>query len=295
MAEVFGLAAAGIGVAPIAFELAKTAKKLKDYCRDVKSASEDIQSFVDEVEALQMVLVQLEGLGIMDCRSSSQALQRCHDLCAKANNTLSSIVSELQEGLKTHCKRVQWAFPLKKEKVKQLTEKVASAKSSLLLACNVYLMWQTKIQAAAQQQLIAEVYATVQAHRDDHSRTFNDLVSGNLAIRQSLHSLIAAKQPRSRGENANRNETRAMHVLNGVWNALSILSLKGCTRPLRTYRIVGGWSDDPAGRAVRHGDLESLQRLICAGEASIHDMEKNGQTLLSVRHPTQLLSRPRAS
>lgn len=33
MAEVFGLAAAGIGVAPLAFALAKTIKKLKDSTR----------------------------------------------------------------------------------------------------------------------------------------------------------------------------------------------------------------------------------------------------------------------
>lgn len=163
MAEVFGIAAAGIGIAPAAFELDKSTEKLREYCRSVRSAREDIQDLVDEVDGLQAVLLQLEELGVLDCYTGSSNMQRCHELCTKANNTLSSVVVELQQDIKLRSRRSQLVLPLKKERIKQLVEKIASAKSSLLLACNVYLMWQTKTQARAPQQLLVQVFDTVQS------------------------------------------------------------------------------------------------------------------------------------
>ena len=265
MAEVFGLAAAGIGVAPVALELGKTVKKLKDYCHDVKSAPEDIKSFMEEVDALHGVLVQLDGLEIMDCPSSSPTFQRCYDLCDKANETLSGIVSELQSGLDLKGKRTRLSFPLKKERMKQFAGKVASAKSSLLLACNVYLMWQTKMQAVAQQRMMSEVFATVQAQKIDSSKSFEDLLTGNQAIQESLQKTTLPETQRE-----------------WIRNLCSRLATRGWIWKWRSYRILLDCRTDPAFRAVAAGNLTSLQRLLCAGEATIHDQESNGSNLLMV-------------
>lgn len=278
MAEVFGLAAAGIGVTPVALELAKTVKKLKDYCRDVKTARQDIHDFVDEVDALNHVLQDLEALNIADCPSSSQALHRCRQLCKKANTTLSEVLTEVQAALALHGKRTQLTFPLKRDKMEQLTSKVANAQRSLSLACNVYLMWQNNVQAQAQKrqtQMMSDMFAIMQTQHHDHNRSFKDLISGNSVIRSSLTSRETPKQnqllgPRVHGDES-RQQARGRRALADIWSSLLLLTTKGWTNFFRSYRVVPDSLVDPAFSAIRQGDITSLQRLICAGEASIYD------------------------
>lgn len=290
MAEVFGLAAAGIGVTPVALELAKSFKKLKDYCRDVKSSREDIQNFKDEVDVLGTVLAQLDSLDLAQCPSSSASLQRCYELCTKANKTLSSIISELQDGLKTQGRRTQLVFPLKKEKVKQLTDKVGTARNTLTLACNVYLLWQSKALAMEQRQMQATVVASIEAHRHDHNRRFDDLLSEHHITRQSLlkEEFLA---PRSRTGSSksvvamrpidsDRNNCHTRKAFK-IWDLCTFLATQGWTRYFRSYRIVDRWTD-PAFLAIRKDDLVTLQRMICDRQATIYDQGQDHETMLTV-------------
>lgn len=285
----------GHRVAPIALELTKTAKKPKDYCRDVKSAREEIRNFAAEVDALRTVLLQLEGFDMMDCPSSSRSLQRCLDLCSNANSTLSSVVSELQQGQRLQGRRTHLAFPPKKDRMKQLTDRVAGAQRSLVLACNVYLMWQT----SAQQQMVSDVFAVFQAHANEHSRSFEDLLSGTSAIRQSLLALendksIALRGARKNGIDVSRSRRMAARGLNEIaarsWQACLFLATSGWTNSLRSYRTIS--ASHPTYIAVLNGDIVALQRLICAGEASLYDRSLNGNSLISVMHQTPVTKRP---
>ena len=289
MAEVFGLAAAGIGVTPVALELAKTVKKLKDYCRDVKTARQDILDFVDEVDALNHVLQDLEGLNIADCPANSQSLDRCRQLCKKANTTLSEVLTEIQAALTLHGKRTQLAFPLKRDKMERLTVKVANAQRSLSLACNVYLMWQNSVQAQAQQQqtqMMSDFFAIMQARHHDHNRNFEDLMSGNSSIKSSLALLETPKRHQLstgliRGDES-RRQARQRKALADIWNGLLLLTTKSWTNFFRSYRVVQNAHLDPAFQAVRAGDITSLQRVICADGASIYDRTDEGESMLAV-------------
>lgn len=167
--------------------------------------------------------------------------------------------------------------------MKQLSDRVASAKCSLLLACNVYLMWQMKKQAVAQHQMMSEVSAMILAQKDDHHRRFEDLLSGNVAMNQSILAL-RAREPRSSRRKQSRKAAGADLVMAYVWNALYSLGCRGWTRSFRSYRVVHDCYKDPAVRAVSNGNLTALQRLICDGKASIHDRTEHGRSMLDVKH-----------
>jgi hypothetical protein len=60
MAEMFGVVASGISVVSLAFQVADSIKKLKDFCDLVKGALEDICLTLNEIEAMTAVLGDID-------------------------------------------------------------------------------------------------------------------------------------------------------------------------------------------------------------------------------------------
>ena len=59
MAERVGVIASGISIAALAAQIANSVTKLKSYWDEVKEAPEDIQTLVEEIEALQLLLLDI--------------------------------------------------------------------------------------------------------------------------------------------------------------------------------------------------------------------------------------------
>jgi len=271
MAEVFALAAGGLGLAPVVLEIAKTAKTLKEYCRDVRNAPRDIQDFVEEVECIGEILLQLKALGTSPVPPNKSALQQCQ----KANRALAEVATEVQGSLDL---RKRLAFPLRKGKIAQLQAKLERAKTSLLLACS-----------SQQINVLQSTFALVQRQIADQDSSFQQLASSNTAIMSTLTTVDVSRKPKSNGqtmdsdfrERRGQSASRAMRLLDFVWDACLARSAGGWTRSFRSYRVVYGVGD-PAFRAASCGDLGALQRLLCSHEATINDRTSYGSTLVWV-------------
>jgi len=264
MAEILGLV-------PIVLETASLVKKLRDYCHGVHTAREDIQGLSDEVESLHVVLHQIENVDFQIIAVELSAIRKCHADCSRANETLSAVVKELDHGLGARRLRTLVIYPLQKEKIKQLTEKLRRAKDSLRFACDAYML----CLIVSQQQQIQSLEAYVHENLQD------------LPAR-----IVRASQAKSKNDahRSGRHSDDSTGWLNVIWSALTRGTFSAWHRPLRCDRDVDLNSE--AFEAVQTGNLVELQRLICSGEATLYDVQSEyaSSTLLTASYDSALHS-----
>lgn len=270
MAEVFGVAAAAIGIAPVVLEVGKSVKKFKYYCHDIKNAPQDIVEFADEVQDLASVLAQLEDLGHQVRTSSGQLAQGCLTHCVRANKRILAIVIELERSVKKHPSRTRMFYPLKKDRLSELTQRLERAKSSLILACNICAIAISREEGAAQRQRLEHFAVLVQAHGPCQKNNLQHSVHDDgKSLASSRYQSSAILSP--------------SFALLWLWDICANHAAKGWTHHFRTYRIIS--FNTPAMQMCRRGDLLELQRLLCRREVSLHDQDENGMTLFMVSPP----------
>jgi ABC-type transporter Mla subunit MlaD len=100
MAELFGIAASGIGLAEVAGKIISTSLAIKRLLDDVKELPESFKLLLDRVDILTPVLVEAS----CDANGSSttpsaldRALGAAAQQCSRALDQLKSLASELSE------------------------------------------------------------------------------------------------------------------------------------------------------------------------------------------------------
>ena len=287
MAEVFGVVAGAVGTADVVLELAKSVGKLKDFCDDVENAPADILDLVEEIDDMTSSLAALTATqSTSSAVMGSQPLERCLEHCKRANKRVSMVVTQLQQDLQAHRRRTALAFPLKKQKLREIIEKLERGKSSLALACQISMLSTAKTQAIAQQQFSQDLMSRIQSQGANHLQNFQDLLNGQAVLlrRQRIPATTSTQQ------NWRRQETRNTSIrirlpawlLSNVWEISTRQAIQGWTCSFRSYKIV--LYNSPAFDACKRGDLARLQEMLAAKEVSLHDRSKDGWTLFNVGH-----------
>ena len=280
MAEVFGAVAGGISIAPIALELAKSVKRLKDFCHEVKNAPEDIQDLVDEMDDMSAVLAQLTAGNLHFATNGGQTLQTCLMHYSRANGRISAVVTELQGSLAAHRRRTSVAFPLNRAKLKDLAQKLERAKSSLLLALQTYSISVAQAQAADTQQRFQDLTVLLQTSTYSLEQSHKTLSSGqSLLLQRVVHTQqlrIDNPMPDKIAPGSKLSPTQVSQL----WNFCVDQVTLGWSRFFRTYRVLS--RDAPGFDVCQTGDLKGLQRLLCSQQLSINDRDRRGTTLFHV-------------
>jgi hypothetical protein len=141
MAEVLGVVASGMSVMSLAFQVADSVKKLKDFCDFVKDAPEEIRLTLDEIEAMTLVLGDIdESVQAQNSLppSTKNAVARSIRLCRTCAATLQSLATELQNGLARQKRRSSFKVALTREKLMNIKARIECSKSTLLLANQYY-------------------------------------------------------------------------------------------------------------------------------------------------------------
>ena len=291
MAEVFGLVAGAIGIAPIVLELAKSVKKLKDFYHDAKNAPEAVQDLVDDIDDMSSILIQLAARNLHDTADEEQVLRQCLTHCARANARISTVVTELQSGFIAHKSRASITYPLHKARLKKLTQKLERGKTSLSLACQVYSIAVAQAQFTDTGRRFQDLEALLQTQGAIQDQSFRALSSGQALL---LHSARSIPQPftdvvvSKRGAMVSRrspkdsdNESRCVKSqVSWIWNVCTEKATPGWSYLFRTYRVLT--LDHPGVQACEHGDLQGLQCLLCSHQLSINDRTETGYSLFIV-------------
>lgn len=141
MAEVFGVVASGMGVVSLAFQVADSVKKLKDFYGLMKDAPEDIHLALDEVEVLSIVLEDIDRdiqQQLFPSPAIKAAAMKSLRMCTVASEALKTLVQELEKNIVASKKRGAFKAALKKDKVDRFRERLESAKSTMLVANHCY-------------------------------------------------------------------------------------------------------------------------------------------------------------
>lgn len=141
MAEALGVVASCISVA----QLLGCVQHLQTFCRTVRDVPQDLKETLDELEALRQIISGMGEIAAADpslcLMSRSRMLQASLDRCEAAATALEILTSRIIKPLNTKSKfRPVYLLKavLKKEEVKELKEKMDSARSTLHLALTCY-------------------------------------------------------------------------------------------------------------------------------------------------------------
>jgi hypothetical protein len=146
MAEVLGVVASGIAVGQLFGEVTSCIIKLKEYCKQIKDAPDDVRYLLLEIDAFSLILRHIRDDQALwqttDNRAGSICVEHSLKLCREAVDELNYLVIELAEKIegKGGWRRKAGAakLVLKKEEIKRLKTRVDNATRLLTLAYQLH-------------------------------------------------------------------------------------------------------------------------------------------------------------
>ena len=139
MAEPLGIVASCVTVV----QLLGCVQHLQTFCRAVRDVPKSLKETLDELEDLRKIISEMGKIAAADQNlvSRSSILRPSLDRCEAATTALEALTSRIMKPLNTKSKlRLGHLLKavLRKEEIKELKEKMDSAKCTLLMAITCY-------------------------------------------------------------------------------------------------------------------------------------------------------------
>jgi hypothetical protein len=141
MAEMLAVVSSGMGVVSLAFQVADSIQKLKDFCALMKDVPEEIRLAIEEVEILSLILEDIDRNVQQESLISpiiKFAVMKSLRLCRTSGNALGSLAKDMENGIVRSKKRGAFKAAMKKDKMELFRKKLETAKSTFLLAHHCY-------------------------------------------------------------------------------------------------------------------------------------------------------------
>lgn len=143
MAEVFGAAASGLGIAGVAFQLADGIKKFTDFCNAVRDAPDEIKDVVSELEDLHNLFAEI---GQQYDRQQNMphapvvGLSLPRALARSERNLLElrMLVKDMEADIKKRRTRGSIKVVLQEKTLLKYKERVRRAQDSLVISYNSF-------------------------------------------------------------------------------------------------------------------------------------------------------------
>jgi len=142
MAEAFGIVAGGLSAVSLGVQIAESISRLRNIFTAIRDAPSSITSLLDEVSVLSLVLNDIDQSiqdGSFHPPAYRDSLQRSLQLCNASKNALEALLRDLENDIR---KAKKWgsvkAGWWKKEKIAELRGRIEGAKSTLVLANQVF-------------------------------------------------------------------------------------------------------------------------------------------------------------
>ena len=142
MAEILGVIANGISIGSLAIQLVESLQKIHRFWKLVDGAPKDIGNTIEELQILASIFNDLLDQPQSSHRLlPSNSVQVCFQHCCKVIDDLKPIVEKLHTDLLGNKCQKQWASiksALRKEDLRDLTQRLERSKSTLELAIDSY-------------------------------------------------------------------------------------------------------------------------------------------------------------
>jgi hypothetical protein len=138
MAEI-GVIASGMGIASLAFQVADSILKLKEFLDNVKEAPEEIKYLIEEIDTLSILLSGLDAdIPNKESELDSSSMRKCWVHCSRGLGILEAIVRELDMDIGKRRRIGSFKAVLKKGSIERLKDRLKSAQIMLLMAHQIY-------------------------------------------------------------------------------------------------------------------------------------------------------------
>lgn len=142
MAEIFGAAASGAGLASLALQLVDTAQKLKTLYNATKDAPHTVEDLTFELETMSMSLFRLTSHRHTDI-AEDELLNRCFASCTRMVKRITDAVAKIEHLMQRGRMGGRLYMAFKQPEILELLEELERAKSSMLIAYMSYCQYAT--------------------------------------------------------------------------------------------------------------------------------------------------------
>lgn len=278
-----GIVASGAGLASLAIQLADSVMKLRRFCNSVLEAPQDLKDLIFEIETLSLTLHQIEQDQGRYPSIDTELVGRCLEMCRSGTNKINAVAEKLKKRINKRPLLGAVKVALEERHIRGLLEKLESAKVTLLLAYQMYMQ-------EVQRQKLEEIHGTqeTQGHKLDE-------------VHVAIISFNPAKPPETQSPQKGDDEQQAaselrcrrrkhastaerhkgpdpflrlrLPVINVIWQMGAARASSGWTVHLSTYNVRP--RNSQIFELCKMGDLEGVQKLIWAKEASVYDRCEN--------------------
>ncbi|KAI0149031.1 hypothetical protein BJ166DRAFT_536707 [Pestalotiopsis sp. NC0098] len=317
MAEVLGVVASGIAVVDAAGQIGSGIMKLKKLWSEVKDVPETINSLMQQLELLTVVIGEMETIqqsSVGDAMRpfNSQGMQLSMMRCREAMDTLDHLVSKLAMHVDSEKRskraRAKLKVALSKDNLAQCHERLKDTVQLLQFAQGCYQM---SISGAVLQRLIAlptesehnqeqELVEVNPSETEDHDTSDLPMVISkpkrswirswhDIKRRFGPFATYAWDSCESKDELGFTQQGYYIRLelaqwLSGKsWEIQVTRAMSGWHHHLRTYNIVP--EDSEVIRCAEAGNLDRIKYLFQNNLASIHDRDPDGRNLLWLSIP----------
>ena len=287
MADIAGFAASILGITTFGVQTGKALLELKAVVESIKDAPEDVKELIKELTHLQDVLLSIQtqqtqfsphalSLPIWD-----ESLRRCQ----AASTDLETITGDLQKHIHRSKLRGSIKTVFRKELIAKYQNRLACAKTTLLLAQSTFITSVQFLQFAQSPKIDAILQ---QVHRLSQ---FQSVPAQSQCGCGNPETHVQADRPQDRFQ-VQRGMQRRYCCSHGVTIRSNWMKKLYSIHLRVAYAKLGleitQWrirpDDSEVFRVVREGNIHALQRMLDQHQASLYDVNRFGDNLLEVRY-----------
>ncbi|KAK5697691.1 hypothetical protein LTR17_023905 [Elasticomyces elasticus] len=318
MAEIFGAAAGGIGLAGVAFKLAKAVVKLKDLCEMLKDATSEVKRMVSDLERTSRMVELFTDFTPSPAGLDPILIQECTNACSRAVADIMAIADELQTNMSRKQLWTSFKMVIGKDKLQRMFLRLDRCKGDLEKAHALYTAAQMRMEMQdrctsllsvvhAQQnsidrqcQIIVRLQAVNARYHDlastDRSSELHHVQHRSYAKTKPISSYPVQNSPRhnlsgdrQQHRDGSKRRTRStFESARWLWNYIA--RLWSNVWILSSRHAAYGWDESlQCGRVLKNkdtlwhpcinGDIPGVRRLLVEHKITIHDENEDGSNL----------------
>ncbi|KAK5132149.1 hypothetical protein LTR08_000306 [Meristemomyces frigidus] len=154
MAEILGVVSAGAGLVSLSMQLLDSAQKLKRFYDDATNAPKTLDKLSIDLRTLALLLRELERYRVNNDDGSDALLLQCLSRLREEVYEIRALVVKLDQRLRGSRVRVKLSTAFKEPEIQRCLMSLESAKSSVLLAHQLYTQLRQQRDAERLQQLV---------------------------------------------------------------------------------------------------------------------------------------------
>ncbi|KAL2833284.1 hypothetical protein BDW59DRAFT_156785 [Aspergillus cavernicola] len=261
MAEALGVVASAISILTLLEQIISTIDKLRSLRHFVKTASNDLQDLIEEIEVVQAVLIALrpESLEFLNLPFTKRRLHAFQ-------KDLEALIFEISKYRDTTLSRRLGAVKLvlKKDMLRVHRQNLDNIKSTLVLLLQAYC-------SASLRELTLKIDSQNVLPKEETMDSDDD--------QQDLRFQVARKGRRVKKVVSKQFRFRTPLILvDKMWTINTSHLFSSWTFSIRVNNVVP--HESPILLHCREGNIKEIQRLFSAGLASPFDCDPNGQSLI---------------